>query len=327
VTTCVPEVENNSLAHLRASVPNHSVLPEATRNRNSRTILGIKFFAGRATDAVALALNGGLVVAPAAPALVNLPHDDQYRLAVSTADVVITDSSLMVMLWNLTRRDNIPRVSGLEYLTLLLQILKQANHSPPFFVMPTKESAIRTSKWLHKQGIQCAESDCYIAPYYKGSEVEDSRLLALLEQMRPGHIIIGLGGGTQEKLGLFLRRRLSYRPGIHCIGAAIGFLTGDQVRIPKWADRLYLGWLFRCLNKPTSYVPRYWKARKLFGQMIFEKKSDTRTTEISGVSKAVEESNRLQSCTVNIASVAPGHSAALKSPASAKRSQTQLLGI
>jgi N-acetylglucosaminyldiphosphoundecaprenol N-acetyl-beta-D-mannosaminyltransferase len=233
--------------------------------------LGINFFAGRASDAVALGLRGGLVVAPAAPALVNLPHDEHYRVAVSSADVAITDSSLMVMLWNFTRRDNIPRVSGLEYLTLLLQSIKHTNNGPPFFIMPTKEAAIRTSKWLREQGIQCADSHCYIAPFYE-TDVKDYTLLAVLEQLRPTQIIIGLGGGTQEKLGLFLRRHLCYKPGIHCIGAAIGFLTGDQVRIPMWADRLCLGWLLRCVDKPKSYIPRYWKARKLFWQLIFEKK-------------------------------------------------------
>jgi Teichoic acid biosynthesis proteins len=233
--------------------------------------LGINFFAGTARDAVALGLKGGLVVAPAAPALVNLPHDDHYRLAVTSADLAITDSSLMVILWNLTRRDNIPRVSGLEYLTLLLESFNRDNHEPPFLVMPTKKAAVRTSNWLNKRGIQCAESHCYVAPRYKTAEIEDSTLLTVLEELKPAQIIIGLGGGTQEKLGLFLRKRLSYGPGIHCIGAAIAFLTGEQVKIPMWADRLFLGWLFRCMDQPRSYIPRYWRARKLFWQMIFSR--------------------------------------------------------
>ena len=258
-----PEASSNDL--------NRPGLGAAGEHRNSRTILGINFFAGTARDAVALGLKGGLVVAPAAPALVNLPHDDHYRLAVTSADLAITDSSLMVMLWNLTRRDNIPRVSGLEYLTLLLQSFNQSNHEPPFFVMPTKKAAVRTSNWLNKHGIQCAESHCYVAPLYKNTEVEDSTLLMVLEELKPAQIIIGLGGGTQEKLGLFLRKRLSYMPGIHCIGAAIGFLTGDQVKIPMWADSLFLGWLFRCMDQPRSYIPRYWRARKLLWQMVFSR--------------------------------------------------------
>jgi len=76
------------------------------------------------------------------------------------------------------------------------------------------------------------------------------------------------GGGTQERLGAYLKQNLSYRPSIHCIGAAIAFLSGDQVHIPVWADRLYLGWLYRCISEPRRYVPRYWDARKLVYLLI-----------------------------------------------------------
>ena len=77
-----------------------------------------------------------------------------------------------------------------------------------------------------------------------------------------------LGGGTQERLGLYLRSELNCKPSIHCVGAAIAFLSGDQVQIPRWADRMYLGWLFRCLSDPARYMPRYWDARKLLSLMI-----------------------------------------------------------
>jgi UDP-N-acetyl-D-mannosaminuronic acid transferase (WecB/TagA/CpsF family) len=78
---------------------------------------------------------------------------------------------------------------------------------------------------------------------------------------------VGLGGGTQERLGLYLKRNLSYKPAIHCIGAAVAFLSGDQVRIPVWVDHAGLGWLWRSASNPPVYVPRYWAARHL-GPMI-----------------------------------------------------------
>ncbi len=84
----------------------------------------------------------------------------------------------------------------------------------------------------------------------------------------PKHIVVTIGGGTQERLGLYLRHELGYSPSIHCVGAAIAFLSGDQVHIPLWADRMYLGWLLRCLSDPRQYLPRYWEARKLFSLML-----------------------------------------------------------
>src|SRR5205814_10036706 len=81
-------------------------------------------------------------------------------------------------------------------------------------------------------------------------------LLMLLEQNRPLHVIIALGSAAQEKLGYYLRENSSYRPAIYCIGAALGFVTGEQIPIPDWADRLYLGWLLRLVTQPHRLVPR-----------------------------------------------------------------------
>jgi UDP-N-acetyl-D-mannosaminuronic acid transferase (WecB/TagA/CpsF family) len=108
------------------------------------------------------------------------------------------------------------------------------------------------------------DEDVYVAPQY-GRPVADEKLLVLVRQTRPQHVVIGVGGGIQDLLGEYLLARLDYRPAVHCIGAALGFLTGDQARIPDWADRYYLGWLFRSVAQPTVFVPRSWSARRLPG--------------------------------------------------------------
>ena len=43
----------------------------------------------------------------------------------------------------------------------------------------------------------------------------------------------------------------------------MAFITGAQVHIPMWADRIMLGWLFRCLSSPGTYMPRYLDGLKL----------------------------------------------------------------
>jgi UDP-N-acetyl-D-mannosaminuronic acid transferase (WecB/TagA/CpsF family) len=101
-----------------------------------------------------------------------------------------------------------------------------------------------------------------------GEVIHDPELLSILNSRCPRNIVVTIGGGTQERLGLYLKRNLDFRPAIHCVGAAIAFLSGDQVKIPVWADKLFLGWLFRCLSEPKRYVARYWSARKLFPLML-----------------------------------------------------------
>lgn len=228
-----------------------------------RQILGVRFFAGTPSEALQVGLRGGLVVVPAAPALVDLEHDTAYREALTHSDLAITDSGLMVLVWWLLARERLPRVSGLEYLKLLLAEPSARKPGAVLWVMPSAEARDRNLEWLQSQGFPTTADDCYLAPVYAKGELADPVLIEIVRRKRPGHIIVGLGGGVQERLGLHLKRQLDYLPGIHCIGAAIGFLSGEQVRIPMWADFLFLGWLFRCVSAPRKFFPRYWKARKL----------------------------------------------------------------
>lgn len=231
--------------------------------RDSVTILGIDFFQGAAHQAVDRMGSGGLLVVPAAPALQDIAHNSAYREALLKADMAITDSAFMVMVWNYLENDSVQRLSGLEYLRELLNRKDVRQPGGCVWVMASARSAARNLAWLAEEGIHVPAECVHIAPMH-GPEISDSELIELIEKLHPRHIVITIGGGTQERLGLYLKHNLSYLPAIHCIGAAIAFLSGDQVFIPVWADKFYLGWLFRSASEPRRYLPRYWKARKLF---------------------------------------------------------------
>jgi len=232
-----------------------------------RTILGVRFFGGTASKAIAKIREGGLLVVPAAPALKDMDWDVSYRDALLGADLAITDSALMTLVWNLMERDSLYRLSGLEYLRELLLEPDVRQPGNTVWIMASPKSATTNLKWLEEIGIPVDREHVYMAPMY-GAVMEDPDLIALLHRLRPQHVIVTIGGGTQERLGLYLKEHLDYLPAIHCIGAAIAFLSGDQVRIPDWGDRYYLGWLMRCFSDPKRYIPRYWSARKLIFLML-----------------------------------------------------------
>ena len=230
---------------------------------STRQILGIQFFNGDVEEAVGLMLQrGGLLVAPSGTCFARLRADKIYRRAVLATDLAIADSSLMVLLWRLLRRQKVERISGYKYLKHLLGRLKGEGKRDVFWILATKHAQRSLFDWSRREGFSVAEKNCYVAPWY-GSEVEDRDLLALIEQHRPTHVIVAIGSGAQEKLGYFMRENLSYRPAIHCIGAALGFITGDQISIPDWADRSYLGWFFRLLAQPRVFIPRLSRAFQL----------------------------------------------------------------
>lgn len=219
-------------------------------------VLGIQFFNGDVDEALAsMYRRGGFLIAPSGTCFARLREDEVYRRAVLAADLAIADSGLMVLLWRLLRREKIGRISGLKYLKHLLRKLKGERAGEIFWVLPSEGARQKLFQWSRWELFPIASKTCSVAPRY-GMEIEDRNLLSLLEQNHPSHIIIAIGSGPQEKLGYYLRENLSYRPAIHCTGAAVGFITGDQIPIPDWADRLYLGWLLRLLTQPHRFVPR-----------------------------------------------------------------------
>lgn len=228
------------------------------------SLLGVKISCLSIVEAVKRSLQGGLFLAPSGPGLAEIDQDPDYWSALDQADINLPDSGLAIFMSRILGLEKLPRTSGFGFLKGLLEqpVVKKGGSS--FWVMPNEGSMQKNISWLEDQGVIVSRDSVCLAPFYpRRGIVEDRVLLLKLEESRPRFIFICVGSGPQEKLGLWLKQNLSYRPAIICIGAAIGFLSGDQVRIPAWADRICIGWLLRCLSNPLRFIPRYVKAFRL----------------------------------------------------------------
>ena len=236
--------------------------------RKTETILGVTFHTGGTAEAVGCALNSGLVLAPSGPGMADdLVDSEAYREALLNADINLTDSGFMLELWRWKTGRRLPRLSGLGFLRALLDHDAAKVQGGTFWVMPSAAEQAIHLRWLKSTGVQVDVKDCYIAPRYAKGEIHDDDLIQQIMRRRPRTIIVAIGGGVQERLGLALKRSLaamSTPPGIVCIGAAIGFLSGAQVNIPPWVDEWRLGWLWRTISAPRSYLSRYVSALGLF---------------------------------------------------------------
>lgn len=227
-----------------------------------QSILGIKFFTGDLAELLEVC-PGHFIVVPSAPTLVDLPTDLAYREAVEQSDFAITDSGFMVLLWKLFTGQSLIRISGLKLLRGLLASEELKHDGASFWIMPSAIEMETNLAWLNREDIPVTRAACFVAPLYPQGPLSDPELLRQIEIKKPHYIIINIGGGVQERLGYYLKKRLSYEPAIICVGAAIAFITGLQAGIPVWADACRLGWFFRCLQAPGKFIPRYWKALRL----------------------------------------------------------------
>jgi len=210
------------------------------------------------------------MVVPAAPALVTISKDIKYYNALIDADFAIPDSGFMLLILRLFKGINIKKLSGYAFLKHFLNEKDLYKDKCLFLIDPSDKDSRINNNYLKCKSILIDINNHYSAPLYDRNNIEDMKLLEIIEKKKPKYIIINLGGGIQERLGLYLKNHLTYRPAIICTGAAIAFLTGQQVKIAPWVDKLYLGWLWRCISKPTVYIPRYIKGFKLIIYLIKE---------------------------------------------------------
>lgn len=228
-------------------------------------ILGIPFFNGTAAEAIGqINRAGGLLVCPALPALVKLRYDDDYRRALQQADLAIVDSNFLALLWKIATGRTLRNISGLSYLKHLLHDPIFRNPGATFWIVSSPQAKQRALDWLRAQEFPTDEKN-----FWPAAPDQNHALLLEIESRRPDHVVIAMGGTDQEKLGLYLRDYLVYRPKIHCVGAALGFLTGQERAIPEWAERCHLGWLFRLAAQPGMIIPRLGITCALAG-MVFK---------------------------------------------------------
>tara|TARA_B100001093_G_C26598294_1_gene914747 strand:+ start:112 stop:825 length:714 start_codon:yes stop_codon:yes gene_type:complete len=204
--------------------------------------------------------NGGILVAPAASALINIEEDKSYYNSLIRADFVILDSGLLCILLRIFKGHKVKKLSGYLFLKKLISKLKNKDYKV-MCIDPSIEESKINRKFLIKSRITNISS--YIAPIYKCGEVTDNDLINIIKKNKPKYILINIGGGIQEKLGIFIRDTLNYKPIIICTGAAIAFLTGKQAPINNFIDKIYLGWLCRIIYNPKIFLTRTLRSIKL----------------------------------------------------------------
>jgi len=235
-----------------------------------RRLLGVDFFAGPLPAAVDWVVGQGdgsgarLAVAPSAPGLaMDFVKSAAYREALTSASLVLTDSSFMVMLWWMITGEKLPRHSGLKFLRAVLARPELKEPGAVFWVMPSAEEDAHNRAWLVANGFPVTTDDVYVAPHYPVGPITDDVLLSRIEARNPRLVMLAIGGGVQERLGLMLSNRLNGSLSILCLGAAIAFITGGQANIPPWADRLMLGLFIRFVGNPRKFWRRYWDSLPL----------------------------------------------------------------
>ena len=210
----------------------------------------------------------GLFVFPSGPGLASIDNSTRYYESLKKANYVFFDSGFFVLLLRIFKNIKVDKFSGYRFLKFFFKYLRN-NDKSIFCVDPNNKVLISNKKYLNKLGVKRVYS--YLAPNYNPSNLIDEKLLYKINKIKPNFIMTNIGGGTQEILGLYLKKNLKFNTTILCTGGAISFFTKDQAPINTLIDELYLGWLIRLIFNPSVFVKRYLYALRLIPMVIFSK--------------------------------------------------------
>ena len=154
---------------------------------------------------------GGLVVVPSGPGLRTLA--DRFGLSRGPAwrsfKPPPTADSWCCCGISLYRPRS-PNFPGLSYLRTLLLQSDFRLPSNTLWVLPSRDSAERTVRWLREQGI--AVPPRTFMSLRTTMAAFKSALVQLVECCRPRHLVLAIGSGVQEPLGFYLKRRNRLSP-------------------------------------------------------------------------------------------------------------------
>ena len=209
----------------------------------------------------------GLFVFPAGPALASIKKSKIYYNSLLKADFVFFDSGFFVLLLKIFKNINVYKFSGYKFLSLFFNYIKKNKKKSIFSIDPNLNFSKSNQLYFKSLGIKKVNN--YLAPKYNIKNLSDRKLLELLKKTKPNFIIINIGGGIQEVLGLYLKKNLKFKVTILCTGGAISFFTGDQAPINNFIDKYFLGWLVRLFFNPIIFFKRYIFGLRLIPMVVF----------------------------------------------------------
>ena len=211
----------------------------------------------------------GLFTFPSGPGIASINTNKKYFISLKKSDLVFFDSGFFVLLIKIIKNTKVKKFSGYKFLELFFIYLKRNKNKKVFCIDPNQKFSISNKLYLNKLGLK--KTYHYIAPKFNQKNVFDKQLLKKIIKIKPDFIMTNIGGGVQEILGLYLKKKLNFKVTIICSGGAISFFTGDQAPINSLIDRIYLGWLVRLIFNPLIFFRRYLIALKLIPMVLLNK--------------------------------------------------------
>ena len=218
---------------------------------------GIKFYDWEFSKILKKINLGGYLVAPAASALAEINKDRLYYKAISQSDCAIFDSGFFCVLLRIFKIYNPTKFSGYLFLKKFL-IDKNVKKKKILLINASNHQEKLNKELMYINKFK--KVFMYNVRFYKSNKINDQKLINFINKCKPFYVLINIGGGKQEPLAFYIKKKIKFKLRILCLGAAIDFITGLQAPINLFIDKIYLGWFLRIAFNPKKFFLRVFKS-------------------------------------------------------------------
>lgn len=193
-------------------------------------------------------------------------HDDEFRLALTRASLLIPDGTGVILGAKILGLPIRERVSGTEFFLHLSELVDKSGNFRYFFLGSTPVVLNAIADKLAKDFPNISVSGIYSPPFKETFSTKENLIIAqAINDAQPDVLWVGMTAPKQEKW--IENNRLALQVPLICaVGAVFDFYGGSKKRSPEWIRKLGLEWLPRLLREPR----RLWR-RNLISTPLYLK--------------------------------------------------------
>jgi len=187
--------------------------------------------------------------------VVRAQHDLEVMRILQSSDLNIADGAPVVWLGRLLRAHIPGRVAGADLVPALLG--EAAKIGARIFLLGgeggvAKDAGARLGELYPGLVV----SGTYEPPRAAVENMDNAKILALIDEAKPDLLLVALGHPKQEKWIDLHRERLPVSVAIG-VGCVFDLIAGRSRRAPRWMQDRGLEWAYRLIREPRRLVGRY----------------------------------------------------------------------
>lgn len=199
-----------------------------------------------------------------------LLHDDLFKNALSSSDVLLPDGVSVVWATRLLNGKKIKKIAGADIFYYEMQRINKINGK--CFFLGSSENTLKLIRERMEKEYPNLNVYTYSPPYKTEFDEEDNRkMISAVNEVEPDVLFIGMTAPKQEKWSYTHFNQLNAGH-VCCIGAVFDFYAGTVKRAPDWIIYAGMEWFYRLIKEPRRLWHRYLVGNTYFIYQVLKEK-------------------------------------------------------